>query len=195
MDREITLLAAARKMDGNALTEIFERYAPALYRYAFRFCNNATVTDQIVGEIFERFIEQVTASRIPGINLRSSLYEMAYRILVNDLRYMNFLGSSEAFFLRHEHQWPTVLGGEDKKFFETIQRSLMYDLTDDQRHVVILRFIEGFSLKETAVIMGKKVGNVKVIQNRAIVALRKTLDYQAVETHTITLFIRRMAQA
>jgi hypothetical protein len=31
-----------------------------------------------------------------------------------------------------------------------------------------LRFLEGFRIKETALIIGKKVNNVKVIQNRAI---------------------------
>ena len=52
----------------------------------------------------------------------------------------------------------------------------MNDLNDAQRHVVILRFMEGMSLKETAAITGKKINNVKVIQNRAIAALHKALD-------------------
>jgi DNA-directed RNA polymerase specialized sigma24 family protein len=53
--------------------------------------------------------------------------------------------------------------------------------------------MEGFSLKETAAIIGKKVGNVKVIQTRAISALRRALDYQIVETSAISLTIRSMA--
>ena len=77
--------------------------------------------------------------------------------------------------------------------FETVLRAIMNDLTEDQRHVLILRFMEGFSLKETAVIIGKKVGNVKVIQNRAISALREALDYQIVETGAIVFTLRRMS--
>jgi len=51
-------------------------------------------------------------------------------------------------------------------------------LTEDQRHVIVLRFLEGFSLRETADIIGKQVYNVKVIQNRGIVKLRKALGYK-----------------
>jgi RNA polymerase sigma factor (sigma-70 family) len=50
----------------------------------------------------------------------------------------------------------------------------------DQRHVIILRFLEGFSVHETAVIIGKEESNVKVIQNRAIAALRRALGYEGV---------------
>ncbi len=42
-------------------------------------------------------------------------------------------------------------------------------------------------------IIGKKVGNVKVIQNRAISALREALDYQIVETGAIAFTLRRMS--
>jgi DNA-directed RNA polymerase specialized sigma24 family protein len=43
--------------------------------------------------------------------------------------------------------------------------------------VIILRFLEDFSLKETAEIIGKDVNNIKVIQNRGISKLRKTLGF------------------
>ena len=71
----------------------------------------------------------------------------------------------------------------------------MNDLTEDQRQVIILRYLEEFSLKETALIIGKKVNNVKVIQNRAVAALRKTLEYQVVETCDISIMIRRILYA
>jgi len=41
--------------------------------------------------------------------------------------------------------------------------------------MIILRFLEGFGLKETAAILSKKVGNVKLIQNRAVSTLSKAL--------------------
>ena len=65
---------------------------------------------------------------------------------------------------------------EDRILFEQIVHAMRNELTDDQRHVIILRFLEEFSLRETAAIIGKTVDHVKVIQNRAIAALRKSLD-------------------
>jgi RNA polymerase sigma-70 factor (ECF subfamily) len=62
--------------------------------------------------------------------------------------------------------------------FDAIIAAIKKELTEDQRHVIILRFLEGFSLRETADIMGKEVYNVKVIQNRGVAKLRKTLGHK-----------------
>lgn len=188
------LLAAAKRMDVDALTEIFELYAPVLYKYAFRQCKNAMMADQLVADVFERFIQQVSSGRIPGVNLRTCLYEIAYSLLVRDARYKDYFLTADGTFLRHPERSTVELGTNDQRLFSAIQRTLFYDLTDDQRHVLLLRFVEGFSLKETAAITGKKVNNVKVIQNRAITALRKAVGHPVTESQTITLFLRRLAQ-
>jgi RNA polymerase sigma-70 factor (ECF subfamily) len=195
MDREIALLATAKKMHEDKLTAVFELYASALYKYAFRFCPNAVVADQVVGDVLTRFLEQLSIGRHYGINLRLDLYAIAYEILVRDTRYSNYFMQIETKILRQADRACTNLDIEDQQLFENIQQALMYDLTNDQHHIVVLRFVEGFSLKETALITGKKVGAVKVIQNRGIAALRKTLEYEAVEAHTIAHLIRRMSYA
>jgi DNA-directed RNA polymerase specialized sigma24 family protein len=79
-----------------------------------------------------------------------------------------------------------------KRLLAAIHRALIYNLKADQRNVVSLRFREGFSLKETARITGKKINNVKVIQNRAITALSKSVGFSAAENQAITLFLRRI---
>ena len=58
---------------------------------------------------------------------------------------------------------------------EALISAMNTELTEDQRHVIILRFLEDFSLKETAEIVGKEVNNIKVIQNRGIAKLRKAM--------------------
>ena len=89
----------------------------------------------------------------------------------------------------------TDASAEEKMLLQTVLRTIMNDLTEDQRQVIILRYLDEFSLKETALIIGKKVNNVKVIQNRAVAALRKTLEYQVVETCDISIMIRRILYA
>jgi RNA polymerase sigma factor (sigma-70 family) len=64
---------------------------------------------------------------------------------------------------------------EDRFLLETLLSALNTDLSEIQQHVIFLRFFEDFSLRETALIIGKSVNNVKVIQNRAIAKLRKSL--------------------
>jgi RNA polymerase sigma-70 factor (ECF subfamily) len=193
METDIALLAGARKMKGDALMGVFDLYTPALYKYAFRLCHNAVMADQIVGDVFAKLLEHLSAGRGPRANLRLYLYEMAYHILVDEARHSHRTAPIEAVGFTYTDGYFTNVSAEDRLLYETVLRAIMNDLTDDQRHVIILRFMEGFSVKETAAIIGKKVGNVKVIQTRAIAALRKALDFQLVETDAISGMIRSLS--
>ena len=171
----MTLLEAARRMDADALVEIFDQYAPALYKYVLRLCNDAVMADHIVGDVFAKLLENLSAGKGPSIYLRSYLYEMAYHLVVDAAHSSHQSAPIEVADFVHHDAYSTYFSVENRMLFEIVRRAIENDLTDDQRHVVILRFLEGFSLKETAAILGIKVGNVKVIQSRAIGILRKAL--------------------
>jgi len=49
-------------------------------------------------------------------------------------------------------------------------------LPANQRQVIILKFIEGLDNREIASIMGKSEGAIRVLQMRALAALRKKLS-------------------
>jgi RNA polymerase sigma-70 factor (ECF subfamily) len=66
---------------------------------------------------------------------------------------------------------------ENKILIDALILAIKSQLTANQRHVIILRFAEGFNLFETAQVVGKEVGSVKSTQNRAIAKLRKVLDH------------------
>lgn len=176
METDATLLNAARKMDENALIEIFDRYASALYNYAFRLCNDPAIADQIVGDVFAKLLEQLSNGNGPTTNLRSYLYETTYHRLVDETRYLRRRLPLEVADWFHHDSDSAFLQLEDQIIFEQIVKAVRHELTDDQRHVIILRFMEEFSLRETAAIMGKTVDHIKVIQNRAIASLRKSLE-------------------
>jgi RNA polymerase sigma-70 factor (ECF subfamily) len=57
------------------------------------------------------------------------------------------------------------------------------NLPEAQRRVIALRFGAGLSVAETARILGKTGGNVKVIQHKAIVKLRELLVDKGPEGH------------
>lgn len=180
-DSDVTLLEAARQMDRSALVKIFDLYSTALYNYALRLCNDALIADYIVGDVFAKLLEQLSAGKGPSSNLRSYLYEMTYHLVVDEARYSNRGVSFEVVEYIQQDGYSNVISLENRMLYDAILKAVQNDLTEDQRHVIILRFLEGFSLQETATIIGKAVSNVKVIQNRAISALRKSLDHQVVK--------------
>lgn len=180
METEIPLLDAARSMNQEALIKIFDLYSSALYNYALRICNDPLEADQIVGDVFARLLEQLSAGNGPSTNLRSYLYETTYHLVIDKVRYARREAPLETVdFLRSDGP-NTVTNLEDRILFEAVILAIKNQLTEDQRHVIILRFLEGFSLRETATIIGKEVYNVKVIQNRGVAKLRKALGYTVI---------------
>ncbi len=178
MEADITLLDAAKSMNQDALVKIFDLYSTALYNYALRLCNDPLEADQVVGDVFAKLLEQLSAGHGPSTNLRSYLYETTYHLIIDKSRYSRREAPLEVVdFLRPDGS-SALIGLEDRMLFETVIRAIKNQLTEDQRHVIILRFLEGFSLRETAKIIGKEVCNVKVIQNRGVAKLRKALDYK-----------------
>jgi DNA-directed RNA polymerase specialized sigma24 family protein len=61
--------------------------------------------------------------------------------------------------------------------------------------VIILRFLEEFSIHETAAILGKKEDHVRVIQNRAIAVLRRSLEYKGIQKVMSSPRIRNVSKA
>jgi RNA polymerase sigma-70 factor (ECF subfamily) len=180
MEADSRLLDAARQMNQEALIKIFDLYSSALYNYALRICSDPLEADNVVGDVFARLLEQLSVGNGPNSNLRSYLYETTYHLIIDKARYSRREAPLEtAEFLRRDGQ-TAISRLEDQILFENVIRIMKNQLTEDQRHVIVLRFLEGFSLRETADIIGKEVYNVKVIQNRGVAKLRKALDHKVV---------------
>jgi RNA polymerase sigma-70 factor (ECF subfamily) len=176
METDLKLLNAARTMDKDALVKIFDLYSSALFNYALRLCDDPLLADQIVGDVFAKLLEQLAAGNGPTANLRSYLYETTYHRIIDEARSSQRKAPLEAAATLGGDAQPVFLIVEEQLAMRQILQAIQHDLTADQRHVIILRFVEQFSLRETAHIMGKTVEHVKVIQNRAIAALRRSLE-------------------
>jgi RNA polymerase sigma-70 factor (ECF subfamily) len=176
METDQALLNAARMMDRNALVKIFDLYSPVLYKYALRLCGDSMLADQVVGDVFAKLLDQLSAGNGPTAHLRSYLYETTYHRIIDEARYARRRVSLAVTDWFPQSSDPAFLRLEDQILFEQIVHAIHTELTHDQRHVIILRFMEEFSLRETAAILGKQVGHVKVIQGRALAKIRWSLQ-------------------
>ena len=180
MDTDLSLLDAARKLDQKALVAIFDRYAVDIYNYALRLRSDPLKADYVVGDVFSKFLEHLVAGKEPQMDLRSHLYKITYHLTVNGSRSSKREAALELadFELNSgDGRYSMSSNLEDKRLMETMILAIKKHLTADQRHVLILHFVEGFSLLETAEIVGKEVSNVKAIQSRAIAKLCKVMNH------------------
>ena len=168
--------SAAISFDKDTLTAVFDEHAPVLYRYALRLCGDSIEADQIVGDVFVRLLERIADGKGPRSNMRAYLFQSVYHAIVDRAREKQRtapLDIAES-FLETDSSLSTQV--EDSMLLQELQELINAELTEEQRHVIILRFQEEFSLKETAEILGKNVNAVKALQNRAVEKLRQSMN-------------------
>ena len=195
MENDSSLLNAARMMNQDALVKIFDLYSFPLFNYAARLCGDSVLADHIVGDVFAKLLEQLSAGNGPRTNLRSYLYETTYHLIIDETRFSKRKAPLEVAGLLRQEPDSGSPEMEDQVLFKQILHAMQNELTDDQRHVIILRFLEEFSLRETAAIMGKTIDNVKVMQNRAIAALRKSIENKGTRKRVASPRIRKLSKA
>jgi RNA polymerase sigma-70 factor, ECF subfamily len=179
MDEFATLLKAARHLDKDALATIFDQYSPVLYKFVSRLIHDPVLSDQIVADVFVRLVEELSIGKGPRTSIRSYLYRIAYRLVVERFRERHPHSPLQVAVRLQEKDNPQPQTKMDERgMMEALISTLNSELSEDQRIVIILRFLEEFSLKETAEIIGKDVNNVKVIQTRGIAKLKKAMGIQ-----------------
>lgn len=169
------LLERAQKLDAQALAQIHDRFYPPVYRYVQYRLDNEQVVEDISSEVFLRLLDHIHKRKGEIHDLRSWLLGTAAN-LINDHLRQKYRRPTENL---EDHE--TLTTGED--LHRTAEqnenqrdiRQAMQQLTREQQHVLALRFSQGFSVEETAKLMNKTIGAVKVLQFRALATMRTLL--------------------
>ena len=141
-------------LDEETLIAIFDEFAPALYKYALRLCHDTRRADNIVGDAFAQLVEGFATGKAVGSNPRLYLYQAAYSSIVKYLRDSQPGPSAEPVVSASDQSH-----SQDDR--EALFSALKNELTEAQRHVVILYFLEDFNTKETAEILDKGVRAIR----------------------------------
>lgn len=170
---EKTLLEHARRLDERALSEIHSRYYGEIYRYALYRTGRSEVADDIAGEVFLRLLDALHAGGAPQTTLRGWLFGVASNLVADYFR----RAPRESAALDEALAAPGATSAEaESNLRARAVRAALRRLTPEQQHALALRFGDGLSVEETAQAMGKSVGAVKVLQFRAVAALKRLLN-------------------
>lgn len=174
-DDEARLIQRAKQGDPAAFAEIYEHCHPLIYRYIFYQLGDAVTAEDLTSEVFIRLVEKIDRFTYRGRPLLAWLYTIA-RNLVTDhhrrTKQVQPLESEKQLAAEETDVEGSVLG-------KLTQRRLtiaVTQLTEDQRQVILLRFIEGLDNATVASILGKSVNAVKALQHRALASLRRILE-------------------
>jgi len=173
--RDSDLVVAAREGQAWALTEIWQRYAPAVTGYLRG--RGAQEPEDMTSEVFLAVFERIGGFHGDDEALRSFVFTVAHHKMVDDLRRRSRRGESAAY---HPGSDPRVEASAETLAMDALGdqqvADLLATLSADQRDVVLLRVVADLSLEQTASVLGKRVGAVKALQHRALASLRRVLE-------------------
>lgn len=177
-DSDAYLVARAIRRDREAFAQLYDRYFRRIYRYVWLKVNNKSDAEDVTSAVFlnawrciDRFAPKHDGSFLAW------LFTLAHNALIDGIRRERDTVSLDAIETvrldETSHQPEEAL--ESRLTIMAVQQALAR-LTSEQRDVVLLRFIEGFSAREVGDILGKQEGAVRGMQFRAIEAMRRALN-------------------
>jgi RNA polymerase sigma factor (sigma-70 family) len=169
------MLAAAQTGAAWACTTIWVEYAPAVA--AFLRARGSREPEDLTSEVFLTLFDQLPAFVGGERDLRSFIFSIAYRRLVDELRMRSKRGTHIEWTAEQDQR--TSASAEDdalERFGDESALALLDGLPVDQRNVLVLRIIADLSIEQIATILGKSQGAVNSLQRRALEALRKKLS-------------------
>lgn len=174
LDMELVKLAQAG--DAEAYGQLYERYSPAVFRFLFAHIDDRLDAEDLTEDVFIRIWRSLPGYRHQGIPFVAYVFRVARNRLIDYYRRSKRSKdhvSLEDVVIRDGLPDPSEIVGDGLEHQEI--QALMADLRDDYRMVLTLRFMGDLSPDETAEVMGRTSGAVRVLQHRALAALRKML--------------------
>ncbi len=169
---EQQVLDGLRNLNAQVISAVYDKYFPEIYRYARYRLNDEHAAEDIASDVFVRLLEATQNGHGPRTNLKAWLLSTASHVVTDHLRRAyrrptetlpeDLLDPNSAPHDEFDHREQT------RRF-----REAYVLLTDEQQHVLALRFGEGYSLEETASVMNKNINAIKALQFRALAALQR----------------------
>lgn len=163
-----------RAAGGNfeAFGQLYGIYLDRIYRYAFHQVQDRMTAEDITEEVFVKAWKAIKSCRGKGQTFSAWIYRIAHNHIINTLRNTQKFTSIEMENVAEisDPKLEVEMKLEQQELTEMID-----DLPQNQRQVVVLKFIEGLDNREIGKIMRKSEGAVRILQMRALTTLRQKI--------------------
>lgn len=161
--------------DDNAYSKIYEMYAKGLYAFGLSMRANREIIEDAMHDIFaEIFSHRRNLADVQNLKL---YFMIAFRnrlffLMKREVVYVDMNDRYSQIFAEKNHMETWI---ERERITENNIRvnHLMSELSPHQREVIYLRFIEGLTLDQIALIMNINYQSVKNLIHRSIKRLSK----------------------
>jgi RNA polymerase sigma-70 factor, ECF subfamily len=174
----IALVQRAQAGDAEAFGELYDRYVDLVYRYVYYRVSSAQLAEDLTSETFLRALRRISSFTWQGRDVGAWFVTIARNLIADHYksgRYRLELTTDDV----SESGAALVTEGPEGAVLEAMQNKVLLEavkqLGPEQQECIVLRFLQGLSVAETAQAMGKNEGAIKALQYRAIRTLGRLL--------------------
>ncbi len=167
MDSDRELIELVNKGDVDAFEVLYRRYRDWVYRLAWRFTGNQQDALDVLQDTFIYLL-----GKFPGFSLTASITTFLYPVI----RHISLTIRSKSRRFTSEEEILSETAAPALKDTQGSRSELAAVLTvlpDEQREVLLMRFVDDMSLQEVATALNIPIGTVKSRLHHALNTLRQ----------------------
>ena len=174
--RLIALVELARGGDCDAFGMLYDHYHVAVYRFVYYRVGSVALAEDLTSETFFRALRGMPSFRWQGKDFGAWLMTIARNLTMDHFK----AGRTRLEFATEDmspHDAATE-GPETSVLASLTNTALLEalkELPHEQQECLIMRFLQGLSIAETAQVLGRSDGAVKQLQLRGVRNLAKLL--------------------
>lgn len=173
--REWELIQRAQALEEDALASLYSTYYPRVYNYAFLQLGDIQAAEDLASEVMLKVLESIRNYRFKGTPFSAWVFRIARNRLIDLHRRRKRRGEVDLTLPVAAAQISPEVLAERALDRGQLHLALKY-LTDEQRQVIVLKFIEGFDNGSISRILRRSEGAVKSLQHRALNSLRRVMS-------------------
>ncbi len=163
------LVALAQAGDGEAFGRLYDRYVDVVFRFVYYRVNDRALAEDFTSETFLRALRRISTISYQGRDIGAWFVTIARNIVLDHVKSARHrLEITTADTVESKESAPSPEAAVLESLSSANLMNAVNQLGGEQRDCVLLRFMQGFSVSETAAVMGKNDGAIKALQHRAV---------------------------
>lgn len=176
LDNESKIIENAKNGKRSAFGILYDYYQPKIYRFIYLKVNKKEDAEDLTHQVFLSAWTKIKEYEERGFPFSSWLYKIARNEVIDFYRQRKeqvSIDDIEPMLISSSNDSANKI---DLKIQIEKTKKAIQKLKQDYQDIIIMRFVDDLSVKEVAKVLQKSEGAVKIMQHRAIKALRKFLE-------------------
>ncbi len=161
-----------------AFGELYDRYVDQVFRYVVYRVPSRQLAEDLTSETFLRALRRIGTFTWQGRDVGAWFTTIARNLIADHYKSSRYRLELTTEDVTESGVGPVQDGPEDQ-VLEAMQNKVVLgairQLGAEQQECIVLRFLQGLSVAETAAVMGKNDGAIKALQYRATRTLNRLL--------------------